>query len=110
MNGISSGKQIDPGGSVLQSPIHGRLQMMNSPAPHGQARRARNGLHPNAGFVGIYLAISIGSHAAARPIAQIFWAAHGAGEPGLVENTLPAHPAIERYFLADLFEGEQDPP
>ena len=81
---------------------------MNMIAPDGQTCRALNGLHPDAGPVRVHFAIPIGAYAAARAIAQIFGTAHGARKAGRVQNTLTAHPAVEDYLLADLFNGEQD--
>lgn len=78
-------------------------------SPHGQALRALDGLCPYTWFVRIHFAISILAHAAAWTITQVFWAAHGTGQSGRMENTLSTHPAIEKDLLTDFFDRQEDP-
>lgn len=80
---------------------------MNMIAPDGQTGRALDGLHPDAGLVGIDFAISIGAYAAARSITQTLGTAHGAGESSGMENALAAHPAIEENLLAYFFHWQE---
>jgi len=77
-------------------------------SPHGQALRTLDGLCPYTWFVRIHFAVSVLAHAAAGSIAQVFRAAHWAGESGRMENTLSAHPTIEHNLLADFFNGQED--
>ena len=71
-------------------------------------RRALDRLHPDAAHLGLHLAVAVGAHAAARPVAQRLRAVHRARHAGRVQHALAAHLAAEDRLLdRGLDEGER---
>ena len=75
-------------------------------APHLRVPLPR--LHPHAWHLRDHLAMSVLAHAAARSVAQILRAVHRAGHARAVQNTLPAHLAVEKIALGDLFTPNEN--
>ena len=81
--------------------------MIDVLAPKRQSLRAFDSLHPHARFVWKNFAIPVGSYAAAWTVALVLRTAHRAGQPGFMQNALPAHPAIEQDLFADPFDRQE---
>src|SRR6059058_2785530 len=106
---VASTQQVDPGRRSLELPIHRPLQVLDMILKERQASRALPRLHPNAGLVGIDLAIAVRPDAAARPVAKILRAAHRTTQAGRMQNALAAHPAAPDRLLERLFDSEDEP-
>src|SRR3989454_4212126 len=103
---VATADQVDPGGSSLQLPIDGLLQMLDVVLEERHAPRALPGFDPDASLVGIDLAVAVGPHTAAGAVAQILGAAHRAAEAGRVQDALTAHAAVPDRFLQRLLDGD----
>src|SRR5690606_1434674 len=66
--------------------------------------RAVPGLDPDAGLVGVDLAVAVGTDASAGAVADVLRARHGAGHAGGVEDALAAHAAVEEGLLGDVLQ------
>ena len=75
----------------------------------GHLAAALPGLHPDAGHLGIDLAMAVRPHAAAGSVAHALRAVHRAGHAGRGQDALAAHAAIEQRALDRLFD-ERDRP
>lgn len=72
---------------------------------HRQAALPR--LDPDTGHVGNYFAVPIGANAATRPITEILRTVHWTGHARTMQNTLPAHLAVEQIPLDDFFTPDK---
>ncbi len=82
--------------------------MMNVVTPNGTSCRTLDRLRPDTGPVRIHFTISVGAYTPAGTVAQILRAAHRTGQSGRMENTLPAHPAVEQSLLADFLDRQDE--
>ena len=64
---------------------------------------------PHAAHFRLDLAVAVGAHAAARPVAQILRALHRAGHAGGVQDALTAVVAAEEPLLGEVFGGLDQP-
>ena len=69
--------------------------------------RALPGLHPDARHLRLHLAMAVGAHAAAGPVAEVLRAVHRAGHAGRGERALAAHLAIEQQPLHPRARGRR---
>ena len=76
---------------------------MASPLAYGCA--PSQALHPDAGHLGLDLAIAVVAHAAAGAVAQVLRAVHRAGHAGRGQDALAAHPAVEQEALDHPLDG-----
>jgi hypothetical protein len=65
--------------------------------------------NPDTGPLRIDFTAAIKGRTPARPIAHSLWAAHGADQGCLLQNTLAAHMTAEKRFLCQLLALEQCP-
>ena len=66
-------------------------------------------LHPDAAHLRLDLAMAVGAHAAAGPVAQGLRAIHRAGHAGRAQHALAAHLAVEQRALDRLLDGRDRP-
>src|SRR5438309_11189013 len=72
--------------------------------------RSRPGLHPHAGWIRRDLAVTVRADTAARPVAKVPGASHGAGEAGRVQDALATQAAIPDRLFERLLDGNSHPP
>src|SRR2546421_2712584 len=103
---VTTADQVDPGRRALQLPVDRLLQVLDVATPERQLARTFPGLDPDAALVRVHLAIAIGTHAAAWPIAQVLRATHRTAHPGRVQDALAAHAAIPNRLFERLLDGK----
>ena len=105
---VASGDEVLPRRGALSEWSTGGRRWPR-PSRHSGIRRERSwALTHTQRISGIDLAAAVGAHPAARPVAQRLGAGHRAGQPGRVQDALPAHLAAEDAALdrvLDLLDG-----
>src|SRR3954453_8570339 len=91
---VAAGDEVAPRGCAVQAVVARRAQAVDVRAPDRDVLGALVGLQPHAAHLGLDLAVAVGAHAAARPVAQRLGARHRAGHAGLVQHALPAYAAV----------------
>src|SRR6185312_6024114 len=89
-------RDAQPGGLSGELPIDGRLYVADRFGACRNTGAAGHGQIPDALHVGPDLAVAVGAHAPAGPVAQALRTVHGAGHAGGAEDALAAHAAIEQ--------------
>src|SRR3954454_9986507 len=85
-------EEVLPRRGAPETVVDGRAQVVDLLGP-GQLSRALDRLHPHTAPLRLDLAMAVGPHTAARPVAELLRACHRAGEPGRVQDALAAHVA-----------------
>src|SRR5262245_1623074 len=102
---VPAAQEVAPRRRALEAVVDRRAQVVDVVAPDREPVGARVGLHPDAPHLGLDLAVAVRAHAAARAVAQRLGARHRAGEAGVVQDALPAHPAVPDRALDRVLEG-----
>src|SRR3954465_8390707 len=102
---VATGDQVAPRRRAVKAVVDRRAQTMDVRAPDRQVLGALVGFEPHAAHLGLDLARPVGAHAAARTVAQRLGARHRAGEAGVVQDALAAHPAVPDRPLDRVLDG-----
>ena len=98
-------QQVAPRRRALQAVVDRRAQVVDVRAPDRQLLGPRVGLDPHAAHLGLDLAVAVRPHAAAGAVAQRLGTRHRTGEAGVVQDALPAHPAVPDGSLDRVLDG-----
>src|SRR4029079_11514900 len=102
---VPAAEEVAPRRRALQAVVDRRAQVVDVLAPDRDPVRARVGLDPHAPHLGLDLAVAVVPHAAAGAVAQRLRARHRTGEAGVVQDALPAHPAVPDRALDRVLDG-----
>lgn len=81
---------------------------MDSGAELRHPLRPFPGLHPHTAHVGLDLAVPIQANASTRAVAKVFRTGHGTRHPGVVQDAIPTHLAVEDEALRNSLAGYEN--
>src|SRR3954452_14434763 len=102
---VAAGDEVAPRRRAVQAVVDRRAQPVDVRAEDGEVLGAVVGLQPHAAHLGLDLARAVRAHAAAGTVPQRLGAGHRAREPGVVQDALPAHPAVPDRPLDRVLDG-----